>query len=151
IKEDAILINAARGGIIDESLWEKAKTKENIIDCWENEPNINPKLQSNAYWATPHIAGHSIDAKFMGSFMIYKELCSFTKAPFNNEIESLINPQIRVINESSLHETLNSIYSFFDDHEVLKDSSKFEDYRRHYPERYEWKHFHTNFIIPHKL
>ena len=151
IKEDTILINAARGGIVDESLWEKTKTKENIIDCWENEPNINPKLQSNAYWATPHIAGHSIDAKFMGSFMIYKELCSFTKAPFNNEIESLINPQIRAINESSLHETLNSIYSFFDDHEVLKDSSKFEDYRRHYPERYEWKHFHTNFIIPHKL
>ena len=127
------------------------KTKENIIDCWENEPNINPKLQRNAYWATPHIAGHSIDAKFMGSFMIYKELCSFTKAPFNNEIESLINPEIRAINESSLHETLNSIYSFFDDHEALKDSSKFEDYRRHYPERYEWKHFHTNFIIPHKL
>ena len=151
IKEDTILINAARGGIIDESLWEMTKTKENIIDCWENEPNINNKLQSNAYWATPHIAGHSIDAKFMGSFMIYKELCSFTKAPFNNEIESLINPEIRAINESSLHETLNSIYSFFDDHETLKDSSKFEDYRRHYPERYEWKHFHTNFIIPHKL
>ena len=151
IKEDTILINAARGGIVDESLWEKTKTKENIIDCWENEPNINPNLHRNAYWATPHIAGHSIDAKFMGSFMIYKELCSFTKAPFNNEIESLINPEIRAINESSLHETLNSIYSFFDDHEVLKDSSKFEDYRRHYPERYEWKHFHTNFIIPHKL
>ncbi|MDC1385960.1 4-phosphoerythronate dehydrogenase [Candidatus Thioglobus sp.] len=151
IKEDTILINAARGGIVDESLWEKTKTKENIIDCWENEPNINPELQSSAYWATPHIAGHSIDAKFMGSFMIYKELCSFTKAPFNNEIESLINPQIRAINESSLHETLNSIYSFFDDHEVLKDSSKFEDYRRHYPERYEWRHYHTNFIIPHKL
>jgi len=151
IKEETILINAARGGIIDESLWEKTKTKENIIDCWENEPNINPKLQSNAYLATPHIAGHSIDAKFMGSFMIYKELCSFTKAPFNNEIESLINPEIRAINESSLHETLNSIYSFFDDHEALKDSSKFEDYRRHYPERYEWEHFHTNFIIPHKL
>ena len=151
IKEDAILINAARGGIIDESLWEMTKTKENIIDCWENEPNINPELQSSAYWATPHIAGHSIDAKFMGSFMVYKVLCSFTKAPFNKEIESLINPEIRVINESSLHETLNSIYSFFDDHEVLKDSSKFEDYRRHYPERYEWKHFHTNFIIPHKL
>ena len=150
IKEDAILINAARGGIIDESLWTVTKTKENIIDCWEDEPNINSKLKSNAYWATPHIAGHSIDAKFMGSFMIYKELCRFKKVPFNNEIESLINPEIRAINESSLHETLNSIYSFFDDHEVLKDSSKFEDYRRHYPERFEWEHFHTNFVIPHK-
>lgn len=148
IKEDTILINAARGGIIDESIWEITKTKENIIDCWENEPNINYKLQSTAYWSTPHIAGHSIDAKFMGSFMIYKELCNFTKARFNNEIESLINPEMRTINEGSLHETLNSIYSFFDDHEAIKDSSNFEDYRRNYPERYEWRHFQARFDIP---
>ncbi len=150
IKEDTIVINAARGGIIDENLWESAKTKENIIDCWENEPNINPKLQSKAYWATPHIAGHSIDAKFMGSFMIYKELCNFTKVPFNNDIEMLINPEIITINKSSLHETLNSIYSFFDDHKILKDRSQFEDYRRRYPERYEWRHFQTLFSVPNK-
>ena len=72
IKKDAIIINAARGGIINELIWEKTPTKANIIDCWENEPNINPTLQKSAYWATPHIAGHSIDAKFMGTFMIYK-------------------------------------------------------------------------------
>ena len=148
IKEDSILINAARGGIIDESIWAVTKTKENIIDCWENEPNINSKLQSDAYWATPHIAGHSIDAKFMGSFMIYKELCHFLKASFNNEIGQLINPKVRVINDSTLHESLNSIYSFFDDHKAIKETSNFEDYRRNYPERYEWRHFKAQFDLP---
>ena len=74
ITEDTIVINTARGGIIDEDLWENTKTKANVIDCWVDEPNINSKLQSSAYWATPHIAGHSIDAKFMGSYMIYKDL-----------------------------------------------------------------------------
>jgi len=100
ITQDSIVINTARGGIIDESLWENTITKANIIDCWEEEPNINSKLQNTAYWATPHIAGHSIDAKFMGSYMIYKELCRFTNTPLKNEFENLISPTTVTINEN---------------------------------------------------
>ena len=150
ITEDTILINAARGGIIDEAIWETINTKANIIDCWENEPSINRTLQKSAYWSTPHIAGHSIDAKFMGSFMIYKELCKFTQKPMNSKVETLINHESMVIEEKTLHATLNSIYSFKDDDEVISDISKFEDYRRNYPERYEWHHFKTQFNIPRK-
>ena len=148
VTEDTILINTARGGVIDEDLWEKTKTKANVIDCWEEEPNINTKLQSSAYWATPHIAGHSIDAKFMGSYMIYKDLCSFTKTPFKNTVEHLISPEKVAINENTLHETLNAIYPFINDDKAIKNISKFEDYRRNYPERYEWRHFQTRFDIP---
>jgi erythronate-4-phosphate dehydrogenase len=147
ITQDSIVINTARGGIIDEDLWLKTKTKANVIDCWEEEPNINIKLQSSAYWATPHIAGHSIDAKFMGSYMIYKDLCSFTKTPLKNEFENLISPTVVTINENTLHETLNAIYPFIDDHLVIKDISKFEDYRRNYPDRFEWRRFKTRFDI----
>ena len=150
ITEDTILINAARGGIIDETVWETINTKANVIDCWENEPNINPTLQQSAYWSTPHIAGHSIDAKFMGSFMIYKELCNFMQKPLNSEIEALINPDSMMIEEKTLHETLNSIYSFKDDVRAISDISKFEDYRRNYPNRFEWHHYDTQFEIPKK-
>ena len=148
ITQNTIVINTARGGIIDEDLWLKTETKANVIDCWEEEPNINTKLQNTAYWATPHIAGHSIDAKFMGSYMIYKDLCRFTKTPFKNEIEHLISPETVTINENTFHETLNAIYPFIDDHLAIKDISKFEDYRRNYPDRFEWKHFNTQFNIP---
>ncbi len=148
ITQDTIVINTARGGIIDEDLWLKTKTKANVIDCWEEEPNINTKLQSSAYWATPHIAGHSIDAKFMGSYMIYKELCRFTSTPLKNEFGNLISPTTVTINENTLHETLNAIYPFIDDDLAIKDISKFEDYRRNYPERFEWRHFQTRFDIP---
>ena len=148
IKKDAIIINAARGGIINELIWKITPTKANIIDCWENEPNINPTLQKSAYWATPHIAGHSIDAKFMGSFMIYKDLCKYIKKPLNDNIEHLINPELRIIRENNLHETLNSIYSFQADDKVIQDISNFEDYRRNYPERYEWRHFETEYKLP---
>ena len=148
ITEDTILINTARGGVIDEDLWENTKTKANVIDCWVDEPNINSKLQSLAYWATPHIAGHSIDAKFMGSYMIYKDLSSFTKSPLKSEVELLVNPVTVNINENTLHETLRAIYPFIDDDKAIKDISNFEDYRRNYPERFEWKHFQTRFDIP---
>ena len=148
INKDAIVINAARGGIINEMVWEITQTKANIIDCWENEPNINPTLQKSAYWATPHIAGHSIDAKFMGSFMTYKDLCKYIKKPLNDNIEHLINPELKIIRENNLHETLNSIYSFQADDKAIQDISNFEDYRRNYPERYEWRHFETEYKLP---
>ena len=148
INNDAIVINAARGGIINETVWETTQTKANIIDCWENEPNINLNLQKSAYWATPHIAGHSIDAKFMGSFMIYKDLCKYIKKPLNDNIEHLINPELKIIRENNLHETLNSIYSFYADDKAIQDISNFENYRRNYPERYEWRHFETEYKLP---
>ena len=148
INNDAIVINAARGGIINETVWEKTQTKANIIDCWENEPNINLNLQKSAYWATPHIAGHSIDAKFMGSFMIYKDLCKYIKKQLNDNIEHLINPELKIIRENNLHETLNSIYSFHADDKAIQDISNFENYRRNYPERYEWRHFETEYKLP---
>ena len=148
IKEDAIVINAARGGIIDETIWQNTVTKANVIDCWENEPNINSNLQKSAYWATPHIAGHSIDAKFIGSFMVYKDLCKYIKKPLNDDIEHLINPELRIIRENNLHDTLNSIYSFQADDKAIQDVSNFEDYRRNYPERYEWRHFETQYKLP---
>ena len=148
INNDAIVINAARGGIINETVWETTQTKANIIDCWENEPNINLNLQKSAYWATPHIAGHSIYAKFMGSFMIYKDLCKYIKKPLNDNIEHLINPELKIIRENNLHETLNSIYSFHADDKAIQDISNFENYRRNYPERYEWRHFETEYKLP---
>jgi erythronate-4-phosphate dehydrogenase len=79
--------------------------------------------------------------------MIYKELCKFKQKPIKNRIEKLINPESRTIEKNTLHETLNSIYPFIDDHLAIKDILKFEDYRRNYPDRFEWRHFKTRFDI----
>jgi erythronate-4-phosphate dehydrogenase len=62
-----------------------------------------------------------------------------------NEVEHLISPAAVTINENTLHETLNAIYPFIDDDIAIKNTSKFEDYRRNYPERFEWRHFKTRF------
>lgn len=148
ITDETIVFNAARGGVIVENIWQKTQTKANVIDCWENEPNINQTLQKNAYWATPHIAGHSVDAKFMGSFMVYKALCKFSRTPQDKNIANLINPEILSINQDNLKDTLNSIYDFKQDTTAITDIKNFEDYRRNYPIRYEWHHYNSQTKLP---
>jgi len=151
ISKDTIVINAARGGIIDEDIWQKIQTKANVIDCWRNEPNINLTLRQSAYWATPHIAGHSVDAKFKGSFMIYQALCNYCNVVERVEITNLVNPPRIAIQHTSLQNTLNAIYPFIEDDKAIKDLAQFEHYRRYYPERYEWRHFDTDFTLPSNL
>lgn len=148
IKKDAILINTARGGIINENIWQKTQTKANIIDCWQDEPKINKKLQKSAYWATPHIAGHSINAKYMGSYMIYKALCAFHKKQQNDNIANFLKIEKKIIKEKTLRDTLNAIHCFAQDSKVIADATQFNNYRKNYPQRYEWQHFDTSCKIP---
>lgn len=66
LKPGAILINAARGGIVDEDALIKAKKGKNLkicIDTWEGEPKINPATLKAADIATFHIAGYSLQGK----------------------------------------------------------------------------------------
>ena len=148
ICHDSIIFNAARGGVIDESIWQDKKTLANIIDCWENEPNINQKLLSSAFLATPHIAGHSIDAKFKGSYMVYEALCEFLNVEIDPKITNMINPGKLQLTGDNLRDCLNEIYDFSKDRHALYKPIEFERYRRNYPIRYEWHHFTSTCKIP---
>jgi len=148
ISANTIVFNAARGGVIDEKIWEKTQTLENVIDCWENEPNINKKLQNNAYLASPHIAGHSVDAKFMGSFMVYEALSAFLGEKQRESIKNFINPGILELKSNNLLDCLNEIYDFKQDTVAIKKIKNFENYRRNYPIRYEWDHYNSKTPLP---
>ena len=148
IGHDSIIFNAARGGVIDESIWQEKTTMANIIDCWENEPNINQKLLSSAFLATPHIAGHSIDAKFKGSYMVYEALCEFLNVEIDPKITNMINPVKLQLTGDNLRDCLNEIYDFSKDRQALDKPIEFERYRRNYPIRYEWHHFTSTCKIP---
>ena len=64
LKPGTIIINAARGGIVDEkALLHFSSTVVYCTDVYENEPHINPDIIDMATICTPHIAGHSIEAK----------------------------------------------------------------------------------------
>jgi len=77
----ALIINAARGGIIDESAllqaMENQQVQDVVIDVWENEPDFNTELAQKAFIATPHIAGYSEQAKVRATKIIVDKLCAF--------------------------------------------------------------------------
>ena len=67
-KHDALIINAARGGIVDESAL-LASGRSYILDTWEGEPHINAEVAKHAQLASMHIAGYSAEGKVNASQM----------------------------------------------------------------------------------
>lgn len=91
IKPGSLLINAARGGIVDETTLLKLKDNiDYIIDVWQNEPDYNTDIAKTAVLATPHIAGHSYEGKLKATEIIVNAL---------NEIYNLNLSKDRIINE----------------------------------------------------
>lgn len=76
-----LIINAARGGVVDENALKNALKSEQIsdcaIDCWENEPRIDAELLQMAMIATPHIAGYSADGKAAATEMCVRAVSQF--------------------------------------------------------------------------
>lgn len=66
LKQGAIIVNAARGGVVDEKALLDVKAEKNLtlaIDTWEGEPQINLATLKESAIATPHIAGYSREGK----------------------------------------------------------------------------------------
>ena len=89
-KPSTLIINAARGGVIDEqallSCLNSLPFREGMgvgyaIDCWENEPNINQDLLKHVELASFHIAGYSIQGKMNASEMCLRAFCEFFSLP----------------------------------------------------------------------
>jgi erythronate-4-phosphate dehydrogenase len=75
LKSEVIIINASRGGIIDEdALLTTNKSITYCTDVYCEEPAINPRIVDFATLCTPHIAGHSIEAKQAAVVQISQQL-----------------------------------------------------------------------------
>lgn len=76
-----LLINTSRGDVIDEKLileeLEIGRLTSAVIDVWQNEPRFDPDLASRALFATPHIAGYSVQSKIRASEMIIRQFCDY--------------------------------------------------------------------------
>ena len=79
-KPQALIINAARGGVVDEQAL-LGSGHPFVIDTWENEPDINPEVLQRAALASMHIAGYSIQGKRNASRMSLSALCEHFKLP----------------------------------------------------------------------
>lgn len=80
-QQQPLLINTARGDVVDYQAMLSAlankQIKDVILDVWPNEPNIDKRYIKAAKIATPHIAGHSVEAKWQGTYQVYLALCDY--------------------------------------------------------------------------
>lgn len=168
LKPSAILINAARGEVVDSKALIDAIRQKRIgpvvLDVWEDEPHINWELFEAVTLGTPHIAGHSLDGKANGTDMIYTALCKHLGIePIWNPEQSLPPPIVPSIeiddsdksDEEHVQEIVHTIYDLEADYRQMKEllavppperPSRFDDLRKNYPVRRE---FHrTRITLP---
>lgn len=91
VKRKPVIVNAARGGVVDEEALLRAlsdgSVADAVIDTWEGEPAVNRRLLERAIIATPHIAGYSADGKANASRMTLEAVCRFLGRPMTFSIE----------------------------------------------------------------
>tara|TARA_B100000959_G_scaffold278642_3_gene337351 strand:- start:1119 stop:2264 length:1146 start_codon:yes stop_codon:yes gene_type:complete len=77
LRQDAVLINTARGGVVDSNdLLEFLLKRPDVrahLDVWSHEPMPDSALVNIAEIATPHIAGYSVEAKNQATEKLARE------------------------------------------------------------------------------
>lgn len=122
LQPGTMIINAARGGIVNET--DLLNAPIDLVYCTDvycNEPNINPAIIDFATLCTPHIAGHSIEAKQAAIIQISQKLHQYyhlTPPP------SLSQPPIDCFfpNEASWQQRVQMIYNPNTETAALKSS-----------------------------
>ena len=136
IRKETFIINAARGGIIDEKALLNSGC-DCAIDCWDGEPETNDKLRNRALIATPHIAGYSADGKYNASQQVIAAVAeALDITPCT--IEGLPEWKSTNARDEELRLLLLDNYNINNDSDALKaEPEKFEWFRSNYPVRRE--------------
>ena len=152
LRKKPLLINSCRGEVLNSKALYNAYEADDIsgfiLDCWENEPDIDLNLLSSAEFGTPHIAGYSKDGKANGTKMSVQAISRFFNLGIDEwEPVNVEPPPIPVIKidgnqrreYSILAEAILSTYNIENDDEDLREApQKFEQLRGDYPVRREF-------------
>lgn len=147
-----LLINSCRGEVFDttavKTAYQKGTISGLIIDCWENEPEIDRELLEMCFLATPHIAGYSKDGKANGTMMSVRAISRFFQLGIDNwQPENIEMPDNTLLDingsrrddESIMAEAILSTYNIENDDENLRSNpNAFEKWREEYPVRREF-------------
>lgn len=111
-----LLINAARGGVLDENAARNALKsgllETLVLDVWEHEPQLSPESLHAATIATPHIAGYSQQAKYNASRIICEALSRCFAFPFKPELPVFAVPET-VDASAGLQDVLHRLHPAF--------------------------------------
>ncbi len=85
LRPGTLVINAARGGVLDEvALSARLLGSDALIaaiDCWADEPRVDRTLLARCWLATPHLAGHSYEARLNATRTLWAALRQWRGEP----------------------------------------------------------------------
>ena len=145
-----IIINASRGEVVETSALKKAikngLISDVVLDCWENEPNIDLELLEKVVISTPHIAGYSADGKANATTQSVQSVSRFFNLGSDNwEPNALPDGLKGDFSVLSFTEFFKKTYNILSDSDLLKSSPEtFEQQRSNYPVRREPKAYKGN-------
>lgn len=153
LKPNTVIINAARGNIVDESaLLSLPFPLIYCTDVYANEPSIDPRIVNYATLCTPHIAGHSIEAKSYAVELIRDQLMRYFFAdiprppPIHPATTSIHLPN----HHSTWQKTLLAIYNPAIETQQLQAAedlqSSFFQLRQQHHFRHDFKHYYLKKI-----
>ncbi len=128
-----VIINSSRGAVADTAALLQAHEEgivgNLVIDCWENEPDIDRRLLEVAAVATPHIAGYSREGKVRATTMAVSAVARHFGLPQPVMPESVPSGAADRVSV----ETIMASYDPLVDTEVLRrDPQLFEWLRNNY-------------------
>lgn len=143
LRKGAVVINASRGGVVDEILLLKhiiAGKCDACLDTWIGEPEINLELLRQALVATTHIAGYSVQGKANASAAVVGAVANKFALPlvgwYPPEVVRVLR---REISFDDMCATIGSYCDIEAETNVLKDDSgSFERIREEYNFREEY-------------
>ena len=127
LKPGCIIINASRGGIVNEEAI--IHTPQSLIYCTDvylNEPNINKHIIEKATLCTPHIAGHSLEAKYNAVAMVSREIHRLMSLPEPEFAKPEFSIKTTLIENKSWQELIRSIYDPATESNLLKEADNLE-------------------------
>ena len=144
------IINSCRGSVVDNVALKNAlkskKVSGTVIDCWENEPDIDQELLQLVDIATPHIAGYSADGKWTATKMSLENLNNFFGSGIDPiklmPLTSPENPVIDLCRVEPANQLAHAIWHTYNPMQETKNlqesPDKFYWFRSNYPLRREY-------------
>lgn len=155
LKPGCIIINASRGGIVnEEALLQIGSSLLYCTDVYSNEPNVDKQIVSKATLCTPHIAGHSLEAKFAAIAIVSHKLHQMIGLP-SPQFATPAKPH-RLNESEDWRELALSIYNPINETLALKQAenipSTFLSLRKSHHHRHDFAtYFDADLIKKHPL
>ncbi len=154
MRPNALLINGGRGPVVEhQALLShlEQNSMRAVLDVWPDEPEVPESLLNRVDIASPHVAGYSLEGKYMGTQMLAQAAYDWAKltVPSHGSLPQAFNLDARLYQQEDadlwVSELILAVYDPARDTVAMRQSvesgyissSTFDQLRKSYPIRRE--------------